>query len=73
MSPWSTSICGAKIPTLIAQLRQEGIPVIMLSGPIEAPAQGLLQGVMMLEKPVREEQIGTLETNCKNTTKVVSV
>jgi len=48
---------GENSYTLIAQLRQEGIPVIMLSGSIDAPAQALLQGVMMLEKPVREEQI----------------
>jgi CheY-like chemotaxis protein len=48
---------GENSYTLIAQLRQEGIPVIMLSGSIESPAQALLEGVMMLEKPVREEQI----------------
>jgi CheY-like chemotaxis protein len=48
---------GENSYTLIAQLRQEGIPVIMLSGSIESPAQALLQGVMMLEKPVREEQL----------------
>ena len=48
---------GENSCTLIAQLRQEGIPVIMLSGSIESPAQALLHGVMMLEKPVREERI----------------
>jgi hypothetical protein len=29
----------------------------MLSGSIETPAQALPEGVMMLEKPVREEQM----------------
>jgi CheY-like chemotaxis protein len=48
---------GENSYTLIAQLRQEGIPVIMLSGSIESPAPALLEGVVMLEKPVREEQI----------------
>jgi CheY-like chemotaxis protein len=48
---------GENSYTLIAQLRQEGIHVIMLSGSIESPAQALLEGVMMLEKPVREEQM----------------
>jgi CheY-like chemotaxis protein len=48
---------GENSYTLIAQLRQEGIPVIMLSGSIETPAQALPEGVMMLEKPVREEQM----------------
>jgi CheY-like chemotaxis protein len=48
---------GENSYALIAQLRQEGIPVIMLSGSIESPAPASLQGVMMLEKPVKEEQI----------------
>jgi CheY-like chemotaxis protein len=48
---------GENSYTLIAQLRQEGIPVIMLSGSIESSAPALHEGVTMLEKPVREEQI----------------
>ena len=48
---------GENSYTLIAQLRQEGIPVIMLSGSIESPLPASLEGVMMLEKPVGEEQI----------------
>ena len=48
---------GENSYTLIAQLRQEGIPVIMLSGSIESPAPALLEGVVMLEKPVREEKM----------------
>jgi len=48
---------GENSYTLIALLRQEGIPVIMLSGSIESPAPALLEGVVMLEKPVSEEKI----------------
>ena len=35
---------GENSYTLIAQLRQEGIPVIMLSGSIESPLPALLEG-----------------------------
>ena len=35
--------------TLIVQLRQEGIPVIMLSGSIESSAPALREGVTTLE------------------------
>jgi hypothetical protein len=31
--------------------------MIMLSGSVESSAPALLEGVMMLEKPVREEQM----------------
>jgi CheY-like chemotaxis protein len=48
---------GENSYTLIAQLRQEGIPVIMLSGSIESPAPALHEGIVMLEKPVTEEQM----------------
>jgi CheY-like chemotaxis protein len=48
---------GENSYTLIAQLRQEGIPVIMLSGSIESSAPALHEGVVMLEKPVTEEQM----------------
>jgi CheY-like chemotaxis protein len=48
---------GENSYTLIAQLRREGIPVIMLSGSIESSAQALHEGVVMLEKPVTEEQM----------------
>jgi CheY-like chemotaxis protein len=48
---------GENSYTLIAQLRQEGIPVIMLSGSIESSAPALHEGVTMLEKPVKEEQM----------------
>ena len=42
---------------LIAQLRKEGVPVIVLSGSFESPAPVSLQGVTMLAKPVSEAQI----------------
>ena len=48
---------GENSYTFIAQLRQEDIPVIMLSGSIESSAPALHEGVMMLEKPVTEEQM----------------
>jgi CheY-like chemotaxis protein len=48
---------GENSYTLIAELRQEGIPVIMLSGSIESSASALHEGVVMLEKPVTEEQM----------------
>jgi CheY-like chemotaxis protein len=48
---------GENSYTLIAQLRQEGIPVIMLSGSIESSAPALHDGIVMLEKPVTEEQM----------------
>jgi CheY-like chemotaxis protein len=48
---------GENSYTLIAQLRQEGIPVIMLSGSIESSAPAMHEGIVMLEKPVTEEQM----------------
>ena len=48
---------GENSYTLIAQLRQNGIPVIMLSGSIESLAPISLKGLVMLEKPIKEEQI----------------
>ena len=43
--------------SLIAQLREVGIPVIMLSGSVEFAMPISLKGIVMLEKPVKEEQI----------------
>jgi CheY-like chemotaxis protein len=48
---------GENSYTLIAQLRLEGIPVIVLSGSIESSAPALHEGVVMLEKPVTEDQL----------------
>jgi CheY-like chemotaxis protein len=48
---------GENSYTLVTQLRQESIPVIMLSGSIESSAPTLHEGVVMLEKPVTEEQM----------------
>jgi DNA-binding response OmpR family regulator len=42
---------------LITQLREQGIPVIVISGSIEFPAPISLEGVMMLEKPFSEAQL----------------
>ena len=42
---------------LIAQLRDEGVPVIMLSGSFEFPASVSPMGVTMVEKPISEAQI----------------
>ena len=48
---------GGDSSALIAQLRKEGVPVIMLSGSIERPAPASLAGVTMVEKPISEAQI----------------
>src|SRR6476661_6624133 len=42
---------GGDSSGLIAQLRNEGVPVIMLSGSFERPAPASLAGVTMVEKP----------------------
>jgi DNA-binding response OmpR family regulator len=48
---------GGDSSCLIAQLRNEGIPVIMLSGSFERPAPASLTGVTMVDKPINEAQI----------------
>jgi two-component system CheB/CheR fusion protein len=42
---------------LIVQLRELGVPVIMISGSLESPPPILLEGVMMLGKPFSEAQL----------------
>ena len=42
---------------LIAQARDLGIPVIMLSGSLEFPVPISLEGIALLEKPASEAQI----------------
>jgi hypothetical protein len=42
---------------LIARLRKESVPVIMLSGSFEFPAPVSPEGVTMVEKPISEAQI----------------
>jgi CheY-like chemotaxis protein len=42
---------------LIARLRQQGVPVIMLSGSFEFPAPPSLIGTTILEKPVSEAEL----------------
>ena len=48
---------GGDSSGLIAQLRGEGVPVIMLSGSFEFPAPVSPEGVTMVEKPISEAQI----------------
>ena len=48
---------GGDSSGLIAQLRGEGVPVIMLSGSFELPAPVSPEGVTMVEKPISEAQI----------------
>jgi DNA-binding response OmpR family regulator len=48
---------GGDSSGLIGQLREEGVPVIMLSGSFERPAPASLEGVTMVEKPISEAQI----------------
>ncbi len=42
---------------LVARLREQGVPVIMLSGSFEFPRLSSLVGVTFLEKPVSEAQL----------------
>jgi DNA-binding response OmpR family regulator len=42
---------------IIARLREEGVPVIMLSGSFEFPVPVSPEGVTMVEKPISEAQI----------------
>ena len=48
---------GGDSSGLIAQLREEGVPVIMLSGSFEFPTPVSPEGVPMVEKPISEAQI----------------
>ena len=48
---------GERSDGLIAQLRQHGIPVILLSGSFEFPTPSSLVGTTILEKPVSEAQL----------------
>jgi len=48
---------GGDSSGLIAQLREEGVPVIMLSGSFEFPTPVSPEGVTMVEKPISEAQI----------------
>ena len=48
---------GERSEGLIAQLRQQGVPVILLSGSFEFPASSSLAGTTILEKPVSETQL----------------
>ena len=48
---------GGDSSGLITQLRDKGVPVIMLSGSFEFPAPVSPEGVTMVEKPISEAQI----------------
>ena len=48
---------GERSDGLIAQLRQRGVPVIVLSGSFEFPTPLSLVGTTILEKPVSEAQL----------------
>jgi hypothetical protein len=54
---------------LIAQLHQQGVPVILLSGSFEFRTPLSLAGTTILEKPVSEAQLlahlGSLATQAK--------
>ena len=48
---------GERSDGLVARLREQGVPVIMLSGSFEFPPLSSLVGVTFLEKPVSEAQL----------------
>jgi CheY-like chemotaxis protein len=48
---------GERSDGLIAQLRQRGVPVILLTGSFECPAPSSLVGTTILEKPVSEARL----------------
>ena len=48
---------GERSDGLVAQLRQRGVPVILLTGSFEFPAPSSLIGTTILEKPVSEAQL----------------
>jgi CheY-like chemotaxis protein len=61
---------GERSDKLIVQLRQQGVPVILLSGSFEFPTPLSLAGMTILEKPVSEAQIlahlGSLATQTRS-------
>jgi CheY-like chemotaxis protein len=48
---------GQRSDNLMAQLRQQGVPVIMLSGSVEFPPPISLVGATILEKPISETDL----------------
>ena len=60
---------GERSEGLIVQLRQQGVPVILLSGSFEFPTPLSLAGTTILEKPVSEAQLlahlGSLATQAR--------
>ena len=48
---------GERSYSLIARLREQGVPTIMLSGSFEFAALPSIEGATLLEKPVSEAQL----------------
>ena len=48
---------GERSYSLIARLREQGVPIIMLSGSFEFAAPPSIEGATLLEKPVSEAQL----------------
>ena len=48
---------GERSYSLIARLREQGVPAIMLSGSFEFAALPSIEGATLLEKPVSEAQL----------------
>lgn len=48
---------GERSYSLIARLREQGVPIIMLSGSFEFAALPSIEGATLLEKPVSEAQL----------------
>jgi len=48
---------GERSDGLVAQLHEQGVPVIMLSGSFDFPPLSSIEGVTLLEKPVSEAQL----------------
>jgi len=48
---------GERSEGLVARLRQQGVPVILLTGSFESPAPSSLIGTTIIEKPVSEAQL----------------
>jgi len=48
---------GERSEGLVARLRQQGVPVILLTGSFEFPAPSSLIGTTIIEKPVSEAQL----------------
>jgi DNA-binding response OmpR family regulator len=48
---------GERSDSLIARLREQGVPIIMLSGSFELASMPSMEGTIIIEKPVSEAQL----------------